>query len=176
VRMAAFEFIEMYYNRKRIQRAIGYLSPAEFESGVDKVTHEACIIVLSTKSVGVHPLARHTSEDSFAFESCTAEVGTLIEIRLTEVRVSRKRRLDEGRALGEGRAREEGEVADCRSVEVGMAFKSRVTEISAAFESQPGEIDRTLERRPAEVGVLHECPRQVYREGRRHGALPEALP
>jgi putative transposase len=41
VRMAAFEFIEVYYNRKRIQRALGYLSPAEFESGVDKVTQEA---------------------------------------------------------------------------------------------------------------------------------------
>jgi putative transposase len=41
VRMAAFEFIEVYYNRKRIQRALGYLSPAEFESGVDRVTQEA---------------------------------------------------------------------------------------------------------------------------------------
>jgi putative transposase len=41
VRMAAFEFIEVYYNRKRIQRALGYLSPAEFESRVDKVTQEA---------------------------------------------------------------------------------------------------------------------------------------
>ena len=41
VRMAAFEFIEVYYNRKRIQRALGYLTPAEFESGVDKVTQEA---------------------------------------------------------------------------------------------------------------------------------------
>lgn len=40
VRMAAFEFIEVYYNRKRIQRALGYLSPAEFESGVDRVTQE----------------------------------------------------------------------------------------------------------------------------------------
>lgn len=41
VRMAAFEFIEVYYNRKRIQRALGYLAPAEFESRVDKVTQEA---------------------------------------------------------------------------------------------------------------------------------------
>lgn len=41
VRMAAFEFIEVYYNRKRIQRALGYLSPAEFESGVDRVIQEA---------------------------------------------------------------------------------------------------------------------------------------
>ena len=41
VRMAAFEFIEVYYNRKRIQRALGYLAPAEFESRVDRVTQEA---------------------------------------------------------------------------------------------------------------------------------------
>ena len=36
----AFEFIEVYYNRKRIQRALGYLSPAEFESGIDRVAQE----------------------------------------------------------------------------------------------------------------------------------------
>ena len=37
VRQAAFEYIEVYYNRKRIQRALGYLSPSEFEFGIDKV-------------------------------------------------------------------------------------------------------------------------------------------
>ena len=31
VRQAAFEYIEVYYNRKRIQKALGYLSPSEFE-------------------------------------------------------------------------------------------------------------------------------------------------
>jgi putative transposase len=40
-RKGAFEFIEVYYNRKRIQKSLGYLSPAEFETGVDKVTSEA---------------------------------------------------------------------------------------------------------------------------------------
>ena len=35
VRQAAFEYIEVYYNRKRIQKALGYLSPSEFESGID---------------------------------------------------------------------------------------------------------------------------------------------
>ena len=37
VRQAAFEYIEVYYNRKRIQKALGYLSPSEFELGIDKV-------------------------------------------------------------------------------------------------------------------------------------------
>jgi transposase InsO family protein len=36
VRQAAFEYIEVYYNRKRIQKALGYLSPSEFELGIDK--------------------------------------------------------------------------------------------------------------------------------------------
>ena len=35
VRQAAFEYIEVYYNRKRIQKALGYLSPSEFEPGID---------------------------------------------------------------------------------------------------------------------------------------------
>jgi putative transposase len=35
VRQAAFEYIEVYYNRKRIQKALGYLSPSEFELGID---------------------------------------------------------------------------------------------------------------------------------------------
>lgn len=37
VRQAAFEFIEVYYNRKRIQKALGYLSPSEFELGIDMI-------------------------------------------------------------------------------------------------------------------------------------------
>jgi putative transposase len=36
VRSAAFEFIEVYYNRRRIQRKLGYMSPAEYESRFDK--------------------------------------------------------------------------------------------------------------------------------------------
>ena len=35
VRQASFEYIEVYYNRKRIQKALGYLSPSEFEAGID---------------------------------------------------------------------------------------------------------------------------------------------
>ena len=60
VRMAAFEFIEVYYNRKRIQRALGYLAPAEFEFRVDKECAKG-IIVLSTKSVGVQTTADHVT-------------------------------------------------------------------------------------------------------------------
>jgi putative transposase len=40
VRKSVFEFIEVYYNRKRIQKNLGYLSPAEFEAGVDRDTPE----------------------------------------------------------------------------------------------------------------------------------------
>jgi putative transposase len=36
VRNAAFEFIEVYYNRKRIQCKLGYMSPAEYEAKFDK--------------------------------------------------------------------------------------------------------------------------------------------
>ena len=36
VRNAAFGFIEVYYNRSRIQKSLGYLSPAEYEAGFDK--------------------------------------------------------------------------------------------------------------------------------------------
>jgi transposase InsO family protein len=36
VRSASFEFIETYYNRKRIQRRLGYMSPAEYEARFDK--------------------------------------------------------------------------------------------------------------------------------------------
>jgi transposase InsO family protein len=35
VRCAVFEYIEVYYNRQRIQRNIGYLTPVEYEEGID---------------------------------------------------------------------------------------------------------------------------------------------
>jgi len=35
VRTATFEYIETYYNRTRIQRQLGYLSPAQYESMFD---------------------------------------------------------------------------------------------------------------------------------------------
>ena len=35
VRSAEFEFIEVYYNRKRIHRKLGYMAPAEFEAAFD---------------------------------------------------------------------------------------------------------------------------------------------
>jgi putative transposase len=35
VRAATFEYIETYYNRTRIQRQLGYLSPAQYESNFD---------------------------------------------------------------------------------------------------------------------------------------------
>jgi putative transposase len=35
VRKAAFAFIEAYYNRRRIQKALGYLTPAEYEAQID---------------------------------------------------------------------------------------------------------------------------------------------
>jgi transposase InsO family protein len=30
-----FEYVEVYYNRKRIQKRLGYLSPSEFELEID---------------------------------------------------------------------------------------------------------------------------------------------
>jgi transposase InsO family protein len=33
VKSAIFEYVESYYNRHRIQRELGYLSPYEYESG-----------------------------------------------------------------------------------------------------------------------------------------------
>jgi putative transposase len=35
VRLAVFEYIESYYNRKRIQKNLGYLTPVEYERGFD---------------------------------------------------------------------------------------------------------------------------------------------
>jgi putative transposase len=35
VRKESFRYIEAYYNRARIQKELGYLSPAEYESGFD---------------------------------------------------------------------------------------------------------------------------------------------
>jgi transposase InsO family protein len=37
VRQASFEFVEVYYNRQRIQKELGYLTPSEYELEVDKV-------------------------------------------------------------------------------------------------------------------------------------------
>jgi putative transposase len=36
VRQAAFRYIEAYYNRSRIQKELGYLSPAEYEAEFDR--------------------------------------------------------------------------------------------------------------------------------------------
>jgi transposase InsO family protein len=41
VRNGGFEYIEAYYNRTRIQRELGYLSPAEYEDQFDRITLEA---------------------------------------------------------------------------------------------------------------------------------------
>lgn len=41
VRQASFEFIEVYYNRARIQKELGYRSPAEYEAGFDKERSQA---------------------------------------------------------------------------------------------------------------------------------------
>ena len=35
VRQASFEFAEVYHNRQRIQKGLGYLTPSEYELGVD---------------------------------------------------------------------------------------------------------------------------------------------
>lgn len=35
-RHAVFEYIEVYYNRLRIQKSLGYLTPCEYELGIDR--------------------------------------------------------------------------------------------------------------------------------------------
>jgi len=35
VKRAVFEYVEVYYNRKRIQKQLGYLTPFEYEYGID---------------------------------------------------------------------------------------------------------------------------------------------
>jgi transposase InsO family protein len=40
-RQAIFEFIEVFYNRRRIHSALGYLSPAAYETSLLAGTHEA---------------------------------------------------------------------------------------------------------------------------------------
>ncbi|MCB0847956.1 MAG: integrase core domain-containing protein, partial [Bacteroidetes bacterium] len=37
MRLAVFEYIEIWYNRKRKHSALGYLSPAEFELQLTKI-------------------------------------------------------------------------------------------------------------------------------------------
>jgi transposase InsO family protein len=41
VRKASFEFVEVYCNRKRIQKELGYLTPSEYELGFDKAMAQA---------------------------------------------------------------------------------------------------------------------------------------
>jgi putative transposase len=41
VRKESFRYIEAYYNRTRIQKALGYLSPTEYETGFDRTMVEA---------------------------------------------------------------------------------------------------------------------------------------
>lgn len=41
VKKAAFKYIQVYYNRSRIQKELGYLSPAEYEAEFDKRMAEA---------------------------------------------------------------------------------------------------------------------------------------
>jgi putative transposase len=35
VKREVFEYVEVYYNRRRIQKRLGYLAPAEYERGID---------------------------------------------------------------------------------------------------------------------------------------------
>ncbi len=41
VTSSVFEYVESYYNRKRIQRELGYMSPYEYESRIDFETELA---------------------------------------------------------------------------------------------------------------------------------------
>lgn len=41
VRHASFDFIEVYYNRRRIQKQLGYMTPSEYETQFDEITNQA---------------------------------------------------------------------------------------------------------------------------------------
>lgn len=41
VRHASFDFIEVYYNRRRIQKELGYMTPSEYETQFDEMTNQA---------------------------------------------------------------------------------------------------------------------------------------
>jgi transposase InsO family protein len=38
-RQVIFEYIEVFYNRRRLHSSLGYVSPSQFEEGVDLATH-----------------------------------------------------------------------------------------------------------------------------------------
>jgi transposase InsO family protein len=42
-RTAIFEFIEVFYNRRRLHSSIGYMSPAEFERRLHEEQQEATV-------------------------------------------------------------------------------------------------------------------------------------
>ncbi len=42
-RSAVFEFIEVFYNRRRLHSSLGYLSPAEFERRLVKDSEETTV-------------------------------------------------------------------------------------------------------------------------------------
>lgn len=43
-KQAIFEYIEVHYNRRRIQKALGYRTPFEYELGIDTGSDSGGII------------------------------------------------------------------------------------------------------------------------------------